>query len=71
MPPFVNTHCSNCSKLNRFDLAELRKEGGSLFKEVLSGRENKSTKEFTVTCQHCGRKFKLTTIKGGDDGKKK
>jgi len=70
MPPFVNTHCTNCSKANRFDLAELRKEDGSVFKDALSNREDKSAEEFTVTCQHCGRKFKLT-VKGGDDGKKK
>ncbi len=70
MPPFVNTHCTNCSKPNRFDLAELRKEDGSVFKDALSSREDKSIEEFTVTCQHCGRKFKLT-VKGGDDGKKK
>ncbi len=70
MPPFVNTHCTNCAKPNRFDLAELRKEDGSVFKDALSNREDKSAEEFTVTCQHCGRKFKLT-VKGGDDGKKK
>ena len=70
MPPFVNTQCSNCSKPNRFDLAELRKEGGSVFKDALSSREDKSAEEFAVTCQHCGRKFKIT-MQGGDDGKKK
>jgi len=70
MPPFVNTHCTNCSKPNRFDLAELRKEGGNIFKDALSSREDKSAEEFIVTCDHCGRKFKFT-VKGGDDDKKK
>ena len=70
MPPFVNTHCTNCSKPNRFDLAELRKVDGSLVKGVISRGEEESGEEFEVTCQHCGRKFKIT-VKGGDDGKKK
>ena len=68
MPPFVNTQCANCSKPNRFDLAELRKEDGNVFKDAFSSREDKSAEEFTVTCQHCGRKFKIT-VKGGNNGK--
>lgn len=68
MPPFVNTQCANCSKPNRFDLAELRKEDGNVFKDVFSSREDKPAEEFTVTCQHCGRKFKIT-VKGGNNGK--
>lgn len=70
MPPFINTQCTNCSKPNRFDLAELRKQDGNIFKDALSSSRDKSAEEFTVTCQYCGRKFKLT-IKGGDDDKKK
>ncbi len=68
MPPFVNAECANCSKSNRFDLAELRKEDGNVFKDVFSSREDKPAEEFTVTCQHCGRKFKII-VKGGNNGK--
>lgn len=69
MPPFVNAQCTNCSKPNRFDLAELRKEGGSLVKGVVFREEKKGNEELEVTCQHCGRKFKFT-VKGGEYGKK-
>ncbi len=68
MPPFVNTQCANCSKPNRFDLAELRKEGGTAFKDVFTNQRSNSAEEFEVTCQHCGRKFKFT-LKGGNNGK--
>ena len=71
MPPFLNTRCTNCSKPNRFDLAELRKEDGSVvFKGKSRSINELEEEEFAVTCQHCGRKFKFT-LKGGDDGKKK
>ncbi|MBI5823066.1 MAG: hypothetical protein HZB18_03495 [Chloroflexi bacterium] len=70
MPPFVNAECKNCNKLNRFDLAELRKEDGSLVKGVLYRGEEDNEEVFEKTCQHCGRKFKFI-VKGGDDGKKK
>ena len=70
MPPFVNMQCTHCSKPNRFDLAELRKEGGSLVKGFVFRGEEKGDEEFEVTCQNCGRKFKFT-VKGGTDGKKK
>jgi DNA-directed RNA polymerase subunit RPC12/RpoP len=68
MPPFINTGCTNCSKPNRFDLAELRKEGGSLVKGFVFRGEEKDNEEFEVTCQYCGRKFKFT-VKGGNNGK--
>lgn len=67
MPPFVNTQCTNCSKPNRFDLAELRKEDGSLVKGV-DYRVDKSDEKFVVICQHCGRKFTFT-VKGGNNDK--
>ncbi len=70
MPPFVNTNCTNCSKPNRFDLAELRKIDGSLIKGGVFQSESKNAEEFEVTCHKCGRKFKFT-LKGGDDGQKK
>ncbi len=71
MPPFVNTNCvhKECKKLNRFDLAELRKKDGSLVKGVVY-RGDEQDEEFEVTCQHCGRMFKFT-VKGGDNGKKR
>ena len=68
MPPFVNTKCTNCSKPNRFDLAELRKEGGIAFKDALTSQSGNSTEEFTVTCLHCGRKYKII-VKGEENGK--
>lgn len=68
MPPFINTQCKNCSKPNRFDLAELSKESGSLMKKITFREEVKVDQEFEVTCQHCGRKFKFTW-KGGTNGK--
>jgi len=69
MPPFVNTVHKECGKPNRFDLAELRKKDGSLFKGIAYCGDEQD-EEFEVTCQHCGRKFKFTW-KGGDDGEKK
>lgn len=35
MPPFVNTNCTECKKPNRFDMAELRAQNGSLVKGVV------------------------------------
>lgn len=69
MPPFANTQCVNCSKPNRFDLAELSKESGNLMKEVVSRGDDKAEQEFEVTCQYCGRKFKFKA-KVGEYGKK-
>lgn len=69
MPPFVNTHCTNCSKPNRFDFAELRKEDGSLVKGAVPRGDDNAEQEFEVTCQHCGRKFKFK-VKVGEYGKK-
>lgn len=68
MPPFINTRCVNCSKPNRFDLAELSKESGSLMKKIVFRGDEKAEQEFEVICQHCGRKFKFTW-KGGNNGK--
>lgn len=70
MPPFVATECPNCRKRNRFDLAELKSTDIVAFKRIdlhsLIGDEE----EFSVTCQHCGRKFKFT-VKGGKHGEEK
>ena len=70
MPPFVNTKCKHCSKSNRFDLGELRKEDDVLSKGVIFRGDEKKDEEFEVTCQHCGKKFKFM-LKGGGDGKEK
>jgi len=69
MPPFINTDCTHCGKPNRFDLAELCKNDGSLIKGVVY-RGDKGDEMLEETCRHCGRKFKFP-VKGGKDGKKK
>ena len=69
MPPFINTNCTHCRKLNRFDLAELRKNDESLVKGVV-GRQGEEDEMFEETCRHCGRKFKFP-VKGGIDANKK
>ena len=69
MPPFVNTECKNCNKLNRFDLAELRKEDGSLVK-VCCIVVKKIMRKCSRKPASIGRKFKFT-VKGGADGAKK
>ena len=70
MPPFVVTKCPNCNKSNRFDLAELKKTDTMLFKNLTLHTATESEEEFSVTCQQCGRKFKVT-VKGGQDGSEK
>lgn len=61
MPPFVTAECTNpkCRHKNRYDLAELRKERGSLYKgtihPLIEGDE-----ELAVTCEKCGQRFKIT-----------
>jgi len=60
MPPFRNIQCPHCTKSNKIDLAELP----NLVKGVVYRGEDKPAEEFTVTCQYCGRKFKVT-VKGG------
>ena len=69
MPPFVSTKCPNCQHGNRFDLAELKRTDTMVMKN-LTLHSAVADEEFSVTCQHCGRKFKLT-VKGGENAKKK
>jgi RNase P subunit RPR2 len=69
MPPFINTKCPECQHSNRFDLAELRKRDGSVFKYGGAGPVQTGD-ELEVICQNCGRRFKFT-LKGGSDGRKK
>ncbi len=69
MPPFANTECPHCGHRNRFDLAELRKSDGYIYKgTVFRGAEE--SEDFSVTCDKCGRLFKLT-VKGGKNAKEK
>lgn len=70
MPPFVSTECPNCQHRNRFDLAELKKTNTMVLKNLLLQGIGDEDEDFSVTCQHCGRKFKFT-VKGGKDGKEK
>lgn len=69
MPPFVSTMCPNCQKRNRFDLAELKKTDTMVLKNLTLYHASED-EEFSVSCQHCGRKFKFT-VKGGKDGEEK
>jgi redox-regulated HSP33 family molecular chaperone len=70
MPPFILTDCPYCRKGNRFDQAELKKTNTMVMKNILLHVVSDADEEFSVTCQHCGRKFKFT-LKGGRDGEEK
>lgn len=67
MPPFVSTECPHCNQSNRFDLAELQKTNTMVIKSLVLYRPVEENEEFSVTCQHCGRKFKFS-VKGGNYG---
>lgn len=67
MPPFVNAKCVYCSKSNRFDFAELRKENNTSVRGILFRGEEKNDEQFTVTCQHCGKEFKFI-LRGDNNG---
>ena len=70
MPPFASTKCPNCKQSNRFDLAELKSNNTMVLKSLSLRNVSFESEEFSVTCQHCGRKFKLI-VKGGKDGEEK
>jgi len=61
MPPFVSSECTNpkCKHKNRYDLAELKKDGGIAFKGTVY-RAIESDEEMIVTCEKCGQRFKIT-----------
>ncbi|MEZ0396220.1 MAG: hypothetical protein ABWK53_07335 [Anaerolineales bacterium] len=61
MPPFVVAECPNpkCRHKNRYDLAELKKDGGYLYKGAIH-RAVETDEELAVTCEKCGRRFKIT-----------
>ncbi|MDI6770932.1 MAG: hypothetical protein QMD04_14835, partial [Anaerolineales bacterium] len=61
MPPFVSARCTNpsCNNKNRYDLAELKKDKGSLHKAIVY-RAIESDEELIVTCEKYGQRFKIT-----------
>ena len=61
MPPFVSAECTNskCQHMNRYDLAELKKDTGSVNKGTVY-RAIESTEDWIVTCEKCGQRFKIT-----------
>lgn len=68
MPPFVSAECPHCKHRNRYDLAELKKDGGYAYKGTVY-RIIKTDEEWSVACQKCGQPFKITVpgveAKGG------
>ena len=69
MPPFAPASCPHCGHHNRLDVAELKKDKGTVYKGTVY-RSVENDEEFAVTCEKCGRSFKLT-LKGGQNGKEK
>lgn len=58
MPPFVTAECPKCKRKNRYDLAELRKDGGIAFRGTVY-RAVETDEEWIVTCEKCGHQFKM------------
>jgi len=69
MPPFAAVECPHCGHRNRYDLAELKKKDGHINKGIVY-RSAEQVEEFEVTCDNCGRSFKLT-LKGEQNATKK
>jgi len=61
MPPFVSAECANpkCKHKNRYDLAELKKDGGYVYKGTIH-RLLEADEELVVICEKCGQRFKIT-----------
>ncbi len=59
MPPFISAECPKCNHKNRYDLAELKKDGGYLYKGTVH-RLVEADEELAVTCEKCGGRFKIT-----------
>ena len=61
MPPFLSSECTNpkCRHTNRYDLAELKKDAGSLHKGIVY-RAIETDEDLIVACQKCGQRFKIT-----------
>lgn len=66
MPPFVTAECTNskCKHKNRYDLAELKKDGGVIHKGAIY-RAVETDDELVVTCEKCGQRFKIIVTEGG------
>lgn len=61
MPPNIFAECANpkCKHRNRYDLAELKKDGGYLYKGTIH-RLVEADEELVVVCEKCGQRFKIT-----------
>ena len=61
MPPNIFAECTNpkCRHKNRYDLAELKKDAGSLHKGIVY-RAIETDEDLIVTCEKCGQRFKIT-----------
>ena len=61
MPPNIFAECTNpkCRHKNRYDLAELKKDGGVAFKGTVY-RAIETDEDLIVACQKCGQRFKIT-----------
>ncbi len=73
MPPFISAECPKCKHKNRYDLAELKKDGGAIYKGRVY-RAVEADEEFAVACERCGGRFKISVphdlMTGGEkDGK--
>lgn len=67
MPPFVTAECTNskCKHKNRYDLAELKKDGSVIHRAV------ETDDELVVTCEKCGQRFKIVVPDSLFEGGKK
>jgi len=50
---------AKCKHKNRYDLAELKKDGDAIYKGVVY-RAVETDEELVVTCENCGQRFKIT-----------
>ncbi len=72
MPPFVTAECTNskCKHKNRYDLAELKKDGSVIHKGT-TYRVVETNEELSVTCEKCGQRFKIVVPDSLFEGGKK
>ncbi len=59
MPPFIHTDCPHCHQKNRFDLPELLKSVGEVYRGDTQPTA-RTIHEIAVHCQHCHRPFKVS-----------
>lgn len=69
MSPFVSAECANpkCKYKNRYDLAELKKDGGEIYKGLVY-RPIETDEELSVTCEKCGGRFKIVVPRDASKG---